>query len=149
MCLYNHMESRNMEKILEIIKVIEAKKSEMEEYISNLSLHTRNDMLKDISQDIISNNPLLQEILGTEEKIVISEKEEESSVDHIINGYIAKIQQNPYKKVIFLREFLDLFQDRVSEKDKGVIIQSLKDEENNEKLRSEMISLATIFKLNL
>ncbi|MFX1569706.1 MAG: hypothetical protein ACFFCV_15210 [Promethearchaeota archaeon] len=143
------MESDNKEKILQMINAIEKKKLKMDEYISELSIHTRNDMLKEISQDIISNNPLLQEILGTEEKIIINEKQETFSFDHLVNGYIVKIQQNPYKKVIFLREYLDLFKDRISEKDKDVILQSLKDEEDNEKLREEMISLANIFKLDL
>ncbi|MFX0001069.1 MAG: hypothetical protein ACFE9Q_03710 [Candidatus Hodarchaeota archaeon] len=143
------MEKGSKEKILEMIKAIEKKNSEMEEFISNLSKPTRNDLLKEIYQDIISNNSLMQEILGTKEKIVLSEKEEIISFDHIIDGYITKIQQNPHKKVIFLREFLDLFQDRVSDKDKDVILQSLKDEKNDDKLRDEMISLANIFKLNL
>ena len=143
------MESDNKEKILQMINAIEKKNLEMDEYIANLSIYTRNDMLKEISQDIISNNHLLQEILGTEEKIVINEKQETLSFDHLVNGYIGKIQQNPYKKVIFLREFLDLFKDRISEKDKDVILQSLKDEKDNEKLSEEMISLATIFKLDL
>lgn len=144
-----NMESDIKEKILQMINAIEKKKLEIDEYISNLSIHTRNDMLKEISQDIISNNHLLQEILGTEEKIVINEKQETLSFDHLVNGYIGKIQQNPYKKVIFLREFLDLFKDRISEKDKDVILQSLKDEKDNEKLSEEMISLANIFKLDL
>ncbi|MFW9900158.1 MAG: hypothetical protein ACFFDY_02580 [Candidatus Thorarchaeota archaeon] len=144
-----NMESDIKEKILQMINAIEKKKLEIDEYISNLSIHTRNDMLKEISQHIISNNHLLQEILGTEEKIVINEKQETLSFDHLVNGYIGKIQQNPYKKVIFLREFLDLFKDRISEKDKDVILQSLKDEKDNEKLSEEMISLANIFKLDL
>ncbi len=143
------MERGNKEKILEMIKAIESKNSEMEDFISNLSIPTRNDMLKEISREIISNNSLLQEILGTEEKIVISENQETISFDHVINGFITKIQQNPYKKIIFLREFLELFQDRVSETDKDVILQSLKDEKNDEKLREEMVSLANIFKINL
>ena len=144
------MERENKEKILEMIKIIEKKNLEIEDLISNLSIPTRNDLLKEISRDIINTNSLLQEILGTEEKIAMSEKQEEISFDHIIDGFITKIQQNPYKKVILLREFLQLFQDRVSEKDKDVILQSLKDDEKNvEKLREEMISLAKIFEIKL
>ena len=143
------MERGNKEKILDMIKTIEKKNFEMEEFISNLSIPTRNDMLKEISQDIVSNNSLLQEILGTEEKIVISEKNNKISFDQIIEGSIAKIKLNPYKRVIYLREFLELFQDRVSETDKEVIIKSLKDEKNDEKLKERMISLAKIFKINL
>ena len=81
------------------------------------------DILKEIKRDIIKNNSLLQELLETEEKIVTSEKHEEISFDHIVDEYSTKIQQNPYKKTIYLREFLELFQDRVSEKDKDIILQ--------------------------
>lgn len=141
------MERGNKEKIIEMIKAIENKNSEMEEYISNLSILSRNDMLKKIIQDIIFNNSLLQELIGTETQIISSEEIEKKSSDYIIESYIKKIQKDPYKTVIFLREFLELFQDRISEKDKEVILQSLKDEKNEEKLREEMISLANIFKL--
>ncbi len=143
------MERGNKEKILEMIKSIETKNSEMEEYISNLSILSRNDMLKEITRDIINNNSLLQELIGTEDKIISTEKTEKSSFDYVIEGFINKIQKEPYKKVIFFREFLELFQDRISEKDKEVILKSLKDEKNEEKLRERMISLANIFKLNL
>jgi len=143
------MERGNKEKILEMIKAIETKNSEMEDYISNLSILTRNDMLKEITRDIINNNSLLQELIGTEDKIISTEKTEKSSFDYVIEGFINKIQKEPYKKVIFFREFLELFQNRISEKDKEVILKSLKDEKNDEKLRERMVSLANIFKLNL
>lgn len=143
------MERGNKEKILEMIKAIETKNSEMEDYISNLSILTRNDMLKEITRDIINNNSLLQELIGTEDKIISTEKTEKTSFDYVIEGFINKIQKEPYKKVIFFREFLELFQDRISEKDKEVILKSLKDEKNDEKLRERMVSLASIFKLNL
>lgn len=141
------MERGNKEKIIEMIKAIENKNSEMEEYISNLSILSRNEMLKKITQDIINNNSLLQELIGTEMYIISSEETEKNSSSYIIEGYINKIQKNPYKKVIFLREFLGLFQERISDMDKEVILKSLKDEKNEEKLREEMISLANIFKL--
>ncbi|TET58059.1 MAG: hypothetical protein E3J52_09200 [Promethearchaeota archaeon] len=141
------MERGNKEKIIEMIKAIENKNSEMEEHISNLSILSRNDMLKKITQDIINNNSLLQELIGTEMYIISSEETEKNSSSYIIEGYINKIQKNPYKKVIFLREFLGLFQEQISEMDKEVILKSLKDEKNEEKLREEMISLANIFKL--
>ncbi|MBA7646008.1 hypothetical protein ES703_53769 [subsurface metagenome] len=142
------MERGNKEKIIEMIKAIENKNSEMEEYISNLSILSRNDMLKKITQDIINNNSLLQELIGTEMYIISSEETEKNSSSYIIEGYINKIQKDPYKKIIFLREFLGLFQERISEMDKEVILKSLKDEKNEEKLREEMISLANIFNLN-
>ena len=141
------MERGNKEKILEMIKAIENKNSDMEEYISNLSILSRNDMLKKIMQDIINNNSLLQELIGTDTQIISREEIEKRSSDYIIESYINKIQKDIHKKVIFLSEFLELFQDRISEKDKEVILKSLKDEKNEEKLREEMISLANIFKL--
>ena len=140
------MERGNKEKILKMIKAIENKNSEMEEYISNLSILSRNDMLKKIMQDIIINNSLLQELIGIETQIISSEEIEKKSSDYIIESYIKKIQKDPYKKVIFLLEFLELFQERISEKDKEVILKSLRDSPLNE-LREEMISLANIFKL--
>ena len=142
------MERGNKEKIIEMIKAIENKNSEMEEYISNLSILSRNDMLKKITQDIINNNSLLQELIGTEMYIISSEETEKNSSNYIIEGYINKIQKDPYKKIIFLREFLGLFQERISEMDREVILKSLKDEKNEEKLREEMISLANVFNLN-
>ncbi|UCD01458.1 MAG: hypothetical protein JSV23_00045 [Promethearchaeota archaeon] len=143
------MERGNKEKILEMIKAIETKNLEMEEYISDLSILSRNDMLKEITRDIINNNSLLQELRGTEDKIISTEKTEKSSFDYIIEGYINKIQKDPHKRVIFLREFLELFQNRISEDDKKVILKSLKDEKNDDKLRERMVSLANVFKLNL
>ena len=142
------MERGNKEKIIEMIKAIENKNSEMEEYISNLSILPRNEMLKKITQDIINNNSLLQELIGTEMYIISSEENEKNSSNYIIEGYINKIQKDPYKKIIFLREFLGLFQERISEMDKEVILKSLKDEKNEDKLREEMISLANVFNLN-
>ncbi len=143
------MERGNKEKILEMIKAIEAKNSEMEEYISKLSIQSRSDMLKEITKDIINNNSLLQELIGIEDQIISSKKNEEASFEYAIESYITKIQKKPYKKVIFFREFLELFQDKISEKDKEVIIKSLKNIEDNKKLREEMLSLANIFKLKL
>ena len=142
------MERGNKEKIIEMIKAIENKNSEMEEYISNLSILPRKEMLKKITQDIINNNSLLQELIGTEMYIISSEETEKNSSNYIIEGYINKIQKDPYKKIIFLREFLGLFQERISEMDKEVILKSLKDEKNEDKLREEMISLANVFNLN-
>ncbi len=143
------MERGVKEKIIEMIKAIENKNSQMEKYISNLSILSRNEMLKRITQDIIDNNSILQEIIGTKTQVISSKDIGKSSSEIIIEKYINKIQEDPYKKVIFLRDFLGLFQERISEIDKEVILKSLKDEKNEEKLREEMLSLANIFNLNL
>jgi hypothetical protein len=143
------MGSGNKEKILGIIKEIENKNTEMKDYLSSLKILPRNDMLKEITRDIINNNSVIQELLGSDAQIIPKEKKEKESIDYTIEGYYNKIQNYPNKKIIFLREFLELFQDRIAEKDKDVILNSLKDEEDNDKLKERMIFLANIFKLNL
>jgi hypothetical protein len=143
------MDRRNIEKILEFIEAIEEKNTELENYISNLNIVSRNAMLKELTNDIISNNALLQELIEFEEQILSNEEIEKKSSDYIIEEHINKIQKEPYKKIIFLSDFLKLFQDKISEKDKEVILQSLKDEKDINTLRERMISLATTFKLNL
>ncbi len=62
----------------------------------------------------------------------------------MVESFLLKIQENPAKKIIYLREFLDNFKS-ISNKDKDVIINSLQDEENVDKLKEEMTSLVTIF----
>ncbi len=143
------MDRGNKEKILEMIESIVKKNSEMKDFISNLSIPSRNEMLIEITHDIINKNSILREFIGIESQIKSKEEMERASSNIIIEDFLNKIQKNPSKKVIFLREFLDLFQDSISENDKDVILNSLKDEKNNEKLKERMISLIDIFKLNL
>lgn len=143
------MGTGNREKIVEIIKEIENKNLEMKEYLSNLKIPSRNDMLKEITRDIINSNPMIQELLEREGKLISKEKEQITSNENLIEGYYNKIQSYPNKKIIFLREFLDLFQDQISEKDKDVIINSLKDEKSNKQLKERMTFLANTFKLKL
>jgi len=139
----------NREKIVEIIKEIENKNLEMKEYLSNLKIPSRNDILKEITRDIINSNPVMQELLEREGKLISKEKEQNLSNENLIEGYYNKIQSYPNKKIIFLREFLDFFQDQISEKDKDVIINSLKDEKSNKQLKERMTFLANTFKLKL
>ena len=144
------MERGTKEKILDMIEEMEEKNSQIEKYISSLSILSRKDILKEISQDIINNNPLLQEIIGIKGKIISGDNQEKiNSDDDIIDNILGKIQENPHKKVFFLNEYLDLFQDQISEKDKEVILKSLRYEKNEEKLKEGMLSLANIFNLNL
>lgn len=144
------MERGNKEKILELIKEMEKKNSQIKKCISSLVILSRKDILNEISLDIINNNPLLREIIGVKGKIISEGSQEKlNTLDEIINGFIEKIHEIPNKKVFFLNEFLDLFHDQISEEDKEVILKSLKDEKNEEKLKERMISLANIFNLNL
>ena len=144
------MERGDKEKIIELIEEMEEKNSQIEKYISSLAILSRKDLLNEISLDIINNNLLLREIVGTKGKIISGDNQEQvSSDDVIINNILGKIRENPHKIVFFLNEFLDLFHDQISEKDKDVILKSLKDEKNEAKLKEGMISLANIFNLNL
>ncbi len=144
------MERGDKEKIIELIEEMEEKNSQIEKYISSLAILSRKDLLNEISLDIINNNLLLREIVGTKGKIISGDNQEQvSSDDVIINNILGKIRESPHKIVFFLNEFLDLFQDQISEKDKDVIMKSLKDEKNEAKLKEGMISLANIFNLNL
>lgn len=140
------MERSKKDKILNMIKEIEKKNLDIEKYLTSLAILSRNEMLKEISRNIIENNILLQEITGSMEKVSPDEvKVVPNEIQHKIDGFISKIQKNPTKKVIYLREFLGIFQE-ISEKDKNVILQSLKDEKNQEILKEKMASLAKIFK---
>ncbi|MFX1321164.1 MAG: hypothetical protein ACFFAQ_05915 [Promethearchaeota archaeon] len=136
------------EKILSLIKGIEEKNLELENHLSNLNILSRNDIIKEISQDIIQNNELLQEIVNSEKQLFSSGiKRPSSPIQHIIEGFLSKIKNTPSKKVIYLREFLEIFKQEISEKDKDVILQSLKDEINEVELKEKMITLANTFRL--
>ena len=139
------MERGNKDKILRMIDEIEKKNSEIERYISSLSILTRNESLKEIMNDIIEKNNILQEIEGSKRPhlhTVINEKTNFLRV--IVDNFVSKIQENPAKKIIYLREFLDNFKS-ISKNDKEVILNSLQDERNKDKLKEKMTSLVTIF----
>ncbi|MHA1933015.1 MAG: hypothetical protein ACW96X_10765 [Promethearchaeota archaeon] len=139
------MERGNKDKILRMIDEIEKKNSDIEKYISGLSILTRNESLKVIMNDIIEKNDILQEIEGSKRPhlhTVINDKT--NVLREIVNNCVFKIQENPTKKIIYLREFLDNFKS-ISKNDREVIINSLQDEKNKEKLKEKMTSLVTIF----
>ncbi len=139
------MERGKKDKILELIREIEQKNSEIEKYISNLSVSTRNESLKEIMNNIIEKNKVLLEIEGSKGPHLHSGiKESTNLLQKMVESFLLKIQENPAKKIIYLREFLDNFKS-ISNKDKDVIINSLQDEENVDKLKEEMTSLVTIF----
>jgi len=116
------MERGNKEKILEMIKDIEKKNSEMKQYLINLSIPSRNDLLKKIANEIFNNNTLLQELTSSEDQIISNQETEKLTTDFIIEGYIIKIRKDPHKKIILLKEFLDLFEEKIAEKDKAEIL---------------------------
>lgn len=132
-------------KVLSMIKGIERNNLEFENYISNLNIYSRTNLLKEISFNIIKNSKIFQELnIDCKNVLVAKEKKEEILTNNFIEVTILKIRNNPMKKIIFLREFLDNLED-VSQNDKDVILQSLKNKDDEE-LNQEMSNLVQIFK---
>ncbi len=139
------MERGNKDEILNMIKEIEKKNSEIEKYLSGLSILSRNETLKNIMNTIIESNSILQEIEKSKGEHLHTEvKEQANALQNLVDNFISKIQEKPTKKIIYLREFLENFPS-ISNNDKDVIINSLKDEKNKDKLREKMSSLVSIF----
>ncbi|MFX1574561.1 MAG: hypothetical protein ACFFB0_17610 [Promethearchaeota archaeon] len=139
------MEKENKDKILDFIREIKDKNSEMGKYLSTLPILSREDMLKEITRKIIENNKILHEIVGSKEKSLSKEvKEKLYTLEDRIDTIISNIQENETKKIIYLREFIDSFQE-ISDNDKNVIIQSLKDEKDINLLKEKMLSLSNTF----
>lgn len=139
------MEKGNKDEILNMINEIEKINSEIEKYISKLSILSRNETLKDIMSKIIENNRILQEIEKSKgDHLHTGVKEQVNKLHDLVESSITKIQEKPTKKIIFLREFLENFPS-ISNNDKDVIIKSLKDEKNKDKLKEKMMSLVEIF----
>ena len=143
------MEPEKIIKILSIIKDIENKNGEMEEFLSNLTITSRNDLLKEITNDLIEKSSIIKEHGFSKENICVSESvsPELISISSIIDNLVSNIQKNPSKKVLYLRLFLDRFHD-ISDQDKNVLIQSVKDEAS-EGLKEKMLSLINVFKLEI
>ena len=144
------MEKGNLDKILSKIKGIEKKNIEFQKLISTLEIPSRNNMLKEISNDIIKNNKLFKELQVEITGIIVAKEEIENISNYnLIEEIVLKIQNIPSKKIIFLREFINKMED-ISENDKGVLLQSLNDEKIEiEELKEKMLSLANIFNLKI
>ena len=140
------MEEGNLNNVLSMIKGIERKNLEFENFLSNLKISSRNKMLREISFNIIKNNKLLKELQVDRKGMRVAKEELENILTkNFIEETIFKVQNNPSKKVIFLRDFLDHLED-VSPTDKNVILQSL-EEKASEDLNLEMLNLVKIFKI--
>lgn len=141
-----YMKKENLDETLTIIKSIEEKKEQIEKTLSDIPLLSRSDTLVEITRDIIEQHEIFHEE-GFSKKIFTPESGESHSITTIINNLVVNIQQNPLKKIIYLRLFLERFHE-ISEQDKNVIIQSVKDE-NLEDLKEKMLSLVNVFKLEI
>lgn len=143
------MEGEDMDRILELIEEIENKNSEIEKLVSNMNILSRNDILKQISQDIIEKNEIFKEPEFHKEKGYKPKhvSDSDSSITNVIDNVIINIQKYPTKRVIYLRIFLERFHE-ISEHDKTVILQSIKDEKT-EDLKEKLLSLVNAFKLEM
>ena len=140
------MEKEHLDILISMIKNLEKKNLEFDRYLSSLNILSRNNMLKEIISDIIKNNKFFQSIQLKEGDIYLAKDElEKFSSETYIEKLILKIQNEPSKKIIILREFLNRL-DGISESDLNVILKSLKNK-NNEDLNKELLNLISIFKI--
>jgi type I restriction-modification system DNA methylase subunit len=143
------MEREIVDKTLSILKDIDEKNLKIEEFLSEMSISSRNDLLRDITRDIIEKNNLIKESGLSNELFceTISSDPEVVSINSLLDNLVSNIEINPSKKVIYLRLFLDRFHD-ISDQDKKVIIQSVKDEDTKA-LKAKMLSLVSVFNLEI
>lgn len=138
------MEKEHLDKLISMIKSIEKKNSEFERYLSNLNVISRNNMIKELISDIIRNNQFFQSIKLKDEEIYFKKGELKNiSSEKYIEELIIKIQDEPSKKTIILKEFLNQL-DGISDSDLIVLLKSLKDK-NDEELNQELLNLTKIF----
>ena len=92
-----------MDKILTIIKAIESKNSEMQNFLSDITISSRKDLLKEIIEKIITNNEIFQEILSSEDKTQISEiSEKVNPIIAVVDNLVSNIKMYPSKRIIYL-----------------------------------------------
>ena len=136
------MEKKKFSEISRMIKGIEKKNLELEDKLSEFSVLSRKNMLKEITQNIIKNSEIMKQMNVNQDLIMPHDEEEPLFIQAIVDSTITEIEKNPTKKVILLKELLNRMPD-ISVNDQNVIIQSLKDEEV-EKLKEKILSLVKI-----
>ena len=141
------MEKDKLDETLSTIKSIDKKKLEIEKSLSELPILSRKEMLIEITSDIIKQHKILREGGFSKEDVWPSEPGETDSISVILDNLILDIKKTPSKKIIYLRLFLDRFHE-ISEQDKNVIIQSIKDE-HPEELKEKILPLISVFKLEI
>lgn len=141
------MERENILKTLSLIEDFEQKNVEIDEVLSTLPISSRIELLQEITRDIIEQNSIIKEHGFAKENIYDpgSSNQEISSIGLLIGNLISNIQKNPSKKVLYLRLFLERFRD-ISDQDKNVVIQSIKDEDSKG-LKEKILSILKVFKL--
>lgn len=139
------MEQHHIEKILSKVRTIEEENVELDQIICEMEAPNRDKILEEILLDIIRSNVLLQSLDISQEILSKSNVTEPESMQTVINNLLSSIKKMPNKKVIVLRSFLERFEE-ISEQDKNVILQSLKDD-NYDDIKEKLLSLIKAFKL--
>ncbi|MBY8980773.1 MAG: hypothetical protein KGD72_10305 [Candidatus Lokiarchaeota archaeon] len=141
------MERENILKTLSLIEDFEQKNLKIDEILSNLPISSRNELLQEITRDIIEQNSIIKEHGFANENTCDPESptQKNSSLNLVIDNLVSNIQKNPSKKVLYLRLFLERFRD-ISDQDKNVVIQSIKDEDSKG-LKEKILSILKVFKL--
>jgi len=141
------MDKEQAKEALSLIKGIENKQLEIERFFSNLNISSRDEIIKEFIIEIIRNNSLFKELDITQEILNNSKSTDSHSNETIIDYLISNIQNNPSKKIVYLKLFLDKFNE-ISDQDKHVILQSIKNEKN-EDLKEKLLSLVRVFSVKL
>lgn len=143
------MKRENLDKIISLITNTEKNNDEINRLIFDLNMPSRNELLKEVLSQIIQNNQYLNDIKSSDESTSEIEKTfiEPDTIETLLDNLLVNIQKNPIKKVIYLKLFFDRFHE-ISEQDKNVIIQSVKDEPP-ENVKEKLSSLLKVFKLEI
>lgn len=141
------MDKEQANEALSLIKGIENKQLEIERFFSNLNISSRDEIIKEFIIEILRNNSLFKELDITQEILNNSKSTDSHSNETIIDYLISNIQNNPSKKIVYLKLFLDKFNE-ISDQDKHVILQSIKNEKN-EDLKEKLLSLVRVFNVKL
>ncbi len=140
------MERENLTQPLSRIKEIEKDIEKLSEMLSNSSIFSRNEMLQQIFHDILKNDRSFKAI-GIVQDDFFSPLKVQQPEFFFDFSIFEQIRKDPGKKLKYLSEFLDLFEE-ISEKDKTAILQSFNDK-SIEEINKDMISLVEIFKLKI
>lgn len=135
------MEQKILDTILSMLQKIKAQDEELVMFLSQNCELTRDQILEGISQTIVNNR--LSD-LGFSQDDICSTDIKKREFEHTIDQIVANVEQDPSKKVLYLRDFFDLFEE-ISEQDKNVMLQSFKGVKL-EDLKSKMHSFAKMLR---
>ncbi len=141
------MERKKYSEVAQMIQNLENSNLELNNLLSEFSVLSRKNILKEITQDIIRNSPILKKMNVNQNLLMGNDEEEPLLFQTIVDNTISEIKKDPTKKVLFLKDLLNKMPD-ISANDQNVILQSLKDEDVN-KIKEKILSLLKIFKLQL